>query len=275
MSNQANLFDTTSATSSPELVAGPTPSSSPTGRKKGRSGPGVVRASRSPQQEALMEFSMRDTYGPIFDGLSPSAGLQQSLANKLRARMGVTGSPEYALIWKHWDMPSGEPICALRASGHRNQDKGSTGWPTLMSVPTSEASHNSTSLQERTAYKNIMGWQTPKCPSGGGQAVRQTPGGGLRKLEDQVLQAGWSTPTTRDHKDGTEKSCENVPVNKLLGREVHASGTPPSGTNVSTERPEGFRLNPRFSLWLMGYPVEWASCGEQATQSSRKSRRNS
>ena len=30
-------------------------------------------------------------------------------------------------------------------------------------------------------------WLTPKCPSGGGQAERDTPGGGLRKIEDQVL----------------------------------------------------------------------------------------
>lgn len=29
-------------------------------------------------------------------------------------------------------------------------------------------------------------WLTPKVPSGGGQAVRTTPGGGLRKLEDQT-----------------------------------------------------------------------------------------
>lgn len=323
--------------------------------KENRSGPGVARASRSPQQESLREFAMRDTCGLIFDGPSKSAGLQQSLENRLRARMGATGSPEYALIWKHWDMPSGEPICALRASGHRTQGKGSTGWPTPRAedseqtgshrgnldtlnsaskasgwpTPRSNESNESNETQKLReargvkASKNLdstaqlmSGWPTPrsndstgeKIPPGreGGVALKtavvaagwQTPTSTLPQrssldahekrrqyresigrnslapgnLGEQVaLYTGWSTPTTRDHKDGTEKSCENVPVNKLLGREVHASGTPPSGTNVSTERPEGFRLNPHFSLWLMGYPDEWESCGERAMQSSRKS----
>ena len=31
-------------------------------------------------------------------------------------------------------------------------------------------------------------WLTPKCHSGGGQMERQTKGGGLRKLEDQISQ---------------------------------------------------------------------------------------
>lgn len=35
---------------------------------------------------------------------------------------------------------------------------------------------------------------------------------------------GWPTPTTRDHKDGTAKSCENTPINALLGRAVHLTG---------------------------------------------------
>lgn len=36
----------------------------------------------------------------------------------------------------------------------------------------------------------------------------------------------WPTPTGRDYKDGTAKSCENVPVNGLLGRAVHLWRTP-------------------------------------------------
>jgi hypothetical protein len=38
-------------------------------------------------------------------------------------------------------------------------------------------------------------------------------------------------------------------------------------TSAETESTAAFRLNPRFSLWLMGFPVEWASCGELAMQS--------
>lgn len=38
--------------------------------------------------------------------------------------------------------------------------------------------------------------------------------------------SSWPTPTARDWKDGTAKSCQNVPVNGLLGRAVHLWPTP-------------------------------------------------
>lgn len=75
----------------------------------------------------------------------------------------------------------------------------------------------------------------------------------------------WATPTTRDHKDGDAESCKNVPVNALLGRQVH-------GSTAQTESKGS--LNPAFPCWLMGYPIEWESCADMVTPSSRKSRRN-
>jgi len=55
----------------------------------------------------------------------------------------------------------------------------------------------------------------------------------------------WPTPTSRDYKDGVY--CPNVPVNKLLGREVW-------------EGPDnGGRLNPDWVEWLMGWPIGWTS----------------
>lgn len=47
-------------------------------------------------------------------------------------------------------------------------------------------------------------------------------------LSGQVKQAAWPTPTARDYKDGDAKSCQNVPVNGLLGRAVHAAWPTPS-----------------------------------------------
>lgn len=38
------------------------------------------------------------------------------------------------------------------------------------------------------------------------------------------------------------------------------------GTTAPTENSGAFRLNPRFSLWLMGYPTKWAYCGERVTR---------
>jgi hypothetical protein len=57
-------------------------------------------------------------------------------------------------------------------------------------------------------------------------------------------------------------------------QQTHTAGwaTPRHGKTTDMA---GWKLNPRFSLWLMGYPDEWACCGERAMQSSRKSRKRS
>jgi len=52
----------------------------------------------------------------------------------------------------------------------------------------------------------------------------------------------WPTATSRDWKDGSAKSCENVPVNGLLGRAVHHWPTPkgcPSGPDFARINREG------------------------------------
>jgi hypothetical protein len=73
---------------------------------------------------------MNDTSSRSSDASLLSASLQSSLESRLRARMAAYGSLEYALTWKHWDMESGPPICALRASAPRISDSGFTGWAT-------------------------------------------------------------------------------------------------------------------------------------------------
>jgi hypothetical protein len=94
-------------------------------------------------------------------------------------------------------------------------------------------------------------------------------------LRDFVRLSGWPTPAARDWKDGAE--CQNVPINALLGRTAWLAAT---GHYAILANAGGWptavmingaacRLNPKFSLWLMGYPDEWASCGERAMQSTR------
>lgn len=63
------------------------------------------------------------------EGSSKHETLQSSLENRLRQRLVGSGSPMYALTWKRWNMKSGEPICALRASALRSHGKDSSSWP--------------------------------------------------------------------------------------------------------------------------------------------------
>ena len=64
----------------------------------------------------------------------------------------------------------------------------------------------------------------------------------------------WPMPTAQEakHAAGTAESCQNVPVNGLLGRAVHQMDELPSGS-----------LNPRFVCQLMGFPEDWTELKEK------------
>ena len=135
------------------------------------SGPDPALASPSAQQGSSAEQATSDTSGQPSSASSASAALQQSLENRLQAALEGTGSPEYALTWKRWDMQSGEPICALRASAHRTSGKGYGGWPTARqtdgskSVRTDQGAMNELKRkggpQDLDCAAHLAGWPTP------------------------------------------------------------------------------------------------------------------
>ena len=210
-----------------------------------RFGQVLARASLSARRAKGMDLLMSGTFGPHSTTSSTSADLQLFLENRLQARMEGYGSPEFALTWKHWDMQSGPPICALRASVPRISDKDYTGWP------------------------------TPKAQNANGPGLHGTGGQDLQTVAQMT--APWPTPTTRDWKDGGQ--CDQVEINCLLGRAVWLAGPARltvfgdllTGSDAVTE--SGGQLNPAHSRWLMGLPPEWDDCAPTVTQSSRKSRK--
>ena len=135
--------DTTKSISSPASADGATPCASLIGQTTSRSGPAQAPVSRFRSSAADKVMPTSGTSGQPSTVSSPSAALQSSLESRLRAVTDLNGSLEFVLIWKTTAMPSGPPICALRASARRTTGPGYTLWPTptlSMSQPGADVS---------------------------------------------------------------------------------------------------------------------------------------
>jgi len=107
-------------------------------------------------------------------------------------------------------------------------------------------------LLERRIEENGSGlWRSPLTSDARGSA-----GKGKQELPNLVREI-WPTVTAQD----------NI---QMTGQYTAKTGTTLGGAvrqcNVKTEKSGSFQLNPKFSLWLMGYPIEWAYCGERVTR---------
>lgn len=264
-SKQKTLPGINEPTSSPESADGSTPCALPDGLKTERFGPAHVPASHFHKPEGAEDLKMTGIYGLFGTSLSRSASLQQSLENKLLHMMEEYGSIEYVLTWKRWDMPSGPPICALRASTPRTSDKDCGGWPTPNAM--SRGAHKLNKDGERISGKGvrfgatlqsvaaIAGWTSPVAmdtverrhmrPS------REATGRKTDYLSEQVV--GWGTPRAND---GSLANTVRMPPSGEKSRlELQVLGTNTDGPLASTENPGA--LNPALCRWLMGYPAEW------------------
>jgi hypothetical protein len=202
--------------------------------------------------------------------------------------MGASGSQEFALTWKTWDMPAGEPICALRASERRTAGKGSSGlvhW----STPTVQDSANNagpSQFERNTHPLNVQAalasWPTPQEDNANNAYGHK--GTHFSDLPTPAQLAGWPTPQANEIEEswetkmarnrrlvaaGKKKGCGSprlAAVAEMAGQDLKPS-------IAGTEKRAA--LNPAHSRWLMGYPAAWDSCGATAMQSSRKSPQNS
>lgn len=202
---QTTFLESCERTSSLASAGGTTRSSSPVGPLTLPCGLAPARASRSRRQGKDSARKTLATCGPSFDASSPSAVLQSYLESRLRHALAETGSPEYALTWKHWDMRSGPPICARRASAHRTSGSGCSGWPTA-TVGDAKSARNSTANRQSipptgvhagdtlTDAATIAGWNTTRATDGSNGGPNQSGGA----LSNDAAMAGWPTPKATD-----------------------------------------------------------------------------
>jgi len=167
MSLPAISLDSPSVISSPASAVGPTPSDSPVGPTTNLSGPAAVLASLSHRREQLADSTTTDICGLYGAPSLASAVLQDSLANRLVARLHCTGSPLFKMTWKVKVTPSRRQICQLRASARRTSDKDSSGWPSPLvndakgsDYTYNQGRHDSISLKLGGTAK-LVPWATP------------------------------------------------------------------------------------------------------------------
>lgn len=285
MSSQLMLPGFDAAISSPGSEVGSTPFSLQAGPRIARRGRGHAPVNHSRRRAGSRARAMSDTCGLNFGDSSPSVILQRSLESRLRADLDVNGSPEYVLTWKHWAMPSGAPICALRARARPISDSGSSGWPTpdaqAMNVGCDLEKHMTRieKLKSRKINGNgagltlgvvaqMAGWPSPGASDGnGGKGPRKgvsptgrLPDGSKATMDLSAftkLLAGWATPRQTDGSKNV-RSLEGAMAEADRKSGNNDLGTTSMLSHAGTEKPGA--LNPAFSRWLMGLPPGLDAC---------------
>ncbi len=89
-------------------------------------------------------------------------------------------------------------------------------------------------------------WPTVRTSSANGASSKEVAAGNPKQRLEVTI-TNWATPTARDWRDGNAST--DIPTNSLLGRQA------PRAMNNGIE--SQMTLNPRFTEWLMGWPIGW------------------
>jgi len=287
---------TPSVISSPGLVDGQERLKLPSGTQIDLFGPEALHVKASQSQGKEREKTIADTSGQCSLISLESANLQLCLENKLQQLSDMGGSMIYKMTFKQKVTPAGRVYSHLAVSGHRTKGTDSSSqqsaWPTpILSDMKDRGSWDDPVVQRRirigkqvplsSLVQTTSPWPTPSTRDhkGGYKGGRIRNG----KLSVDVLDVAaqltawptptaatlspWTTPTATDPRRGTKPPR---PQDTGIPLTQQVSGLNPQSFTAEMGKTVPSQLNPRFSLWLMGYPIEWAYCAERVTPSSRK-----
>ena len=177
-------------------------------------GAGLAPANLSARQAAALDLLTSGICGPRGTTSSRSAALQESLANRLRAKTGSNGSILYRLTWKTRGTPSGRQICALRGSPNKAA--------TVADFICGNASISS---------QPVKGWTTPQAHDVSGRSKTQKAAHGTKHgcacLVNEALATGWQTPRANDAEKRGANIDPNDPRNGIVGQAMAAGWAAP------------------------------------------------
>ena len=162
--------------------------------------------------------------------------------------MGANGSPLFVLTWKELDMPSGVPICALRASARRTSGSDCGSWVS----PTAEDHRRGTRPARPTdtgipLSQQVATWPTPTANVYEAEPevtaarrafykAKHINGNGFGLTTAQAAQlASWPTPCTQDGPNGgPSQGADRLPAAAALA----AWPTPDTNTRGGPQSPQ-------------------------------------
>jgi hypothetical protein len=159
-------------------------------------------------------------------------------------------------------------------------------------TPTVDDANNvtRTSGSQQSLARDTFQWATTTWPTPQARDYKGESGAGRQERRDDPTDtlpnavSQWATPAAhegrlgfQDRSRGMQGSQESITTQAMCftGDTPSASKAQTAPSDSSPAKPRRAGLNPRFGLWLMGYPAAWLDSVESATASSPRARTKS